>query len=88
MKLSKQKLYETLNAIEKKYGSFKDIRVIATFVPITGLRIIVLPKESANSAMSDSLDLTDVIIKYRNKMSRTEAVAEEIEKWLKDKGIM
>ena len=87
IKVSRQKIYNSLEQQEKKYGTLNSLAVTATYIPSRGLKLNYLPKEitrSESRLKNNTLDLTDCL-RHNTKFEMADEMAFQIEMWLKNK---
>ena len=85
--VSRQKIYNSLIEIKKKYRTFDYIALFVSYVPYQGIRLNVRMDAYARrqSWIENSIEVSDCL-KKKSLFEITEAIATEIEIWIKKQG--
>lgn len=88
IRVSRQKIYDSIVAAEKKYGSFEGMTIFASYTKPRGLKLNFWTKEWAQKGapIPQSIDVSHCFRRL-NRFEITEEVTEAIEVWLNDKNI-
>ena len=84
VKISKQKIYDSLIAIKKHYHTFEQLVLYVSYTPYIGIRLNVQPEAySARTCwMKDTLEVTDCL-KEKDDFDKAESIAFTIDSWIK-----
>ena len=84
--VSRQKIYNSLLAIQKKYRTFDDLVLFVSYVPYQGIRLNVRIKQYARRQcwIENAVEVSDCL-KKKSLFEIAEAIATETEIWIKNK---
>lgn len=84
IRVSRQKIYESLLTTDMNYQTFKGLCAYAYYTPHIGLRLVIMRKETVQKQcwIENSIDLT-VCLQGRNIYEITTSMALVLEKWIK-----
>ncbi len=84
LKISKQKIYDSLIAIKEQYHSFDQLVLFVSYTPYIGIRLNVRcePYVSRSCWMKDTIEVTDCL-KEKDDFDKAESIALTIEMWMK-----
>jgi len=85
MRISRQKIYDSLQKIKEHYTSFDQLVLYVSYTPYQGVRLNVRIKAYARkrSWMKNTLEVTDCL-HMNNLFEMADAIATEVEIWLKN----
>lgn len=84
IKVSKQKIYDSLLIIKMKYKTFHNLCIYVSYTPYQGLKLNVKPDAYVRRTcwMKDTLEVTDCLSK-KTIFEIAEAIGTETELWIK-----
>lgn len=85
--VSRQKIYNSLIEIKKKYNTFDYLVLFVSYVPYQGMRLNVRLSAYARKQcwIENSIEVSDCL-KKKSLFEIAEAIATEVEIWAKRKG--
>lgn len=84
IKVSRQKIYDSLIIIKTKYQSFNELCCYISYTPYTGLKLNVKPSSYVKKTcwMKNTLDVSECLNK-KTVFDIAEAIGTEVEIWIK-----
>ena len=85
--VSRQKIYNSLLVIQKKYRTFDHLVLFVSYVPYQGIRLNVRIENYARRQcwIENAMEVSDCL-KKKSLFEIAEAIATEVEIWAKRKG--
>ena len=85
IRVSRQKIYDSIATAEKKYGSFDGMTIFASYTKPMGLKLNFWTKDwtARGAPIPQSINVT-YCFRHTSRFEITEQVAEAIEVWLND----
>lgn len=87
VRISRQKIHDSITAAQKKYGSFDALRVFVKYSEGKNVKLFYIAKNRFPEGYRDleALDITRYSEKRRSRLLLAEDVASEIERWNEQK---
>ena len=85
VKISKQKIYDSLLSIKEHYHSFEQLVLFVSYTPYIGIRLNVQPEVYASRScwIKDTLEVTECL-KEKDDFDKAESIALSIELWMRN----